>query len=101
MSDPSYVFLLFIVTSLIVLGAWIYPTSRPHDFTPVGLACATFAMSPLGLLYGLFEIAASRKDQKKGRLALSCVGLIGNIVWFGIGLVFLFRFNWVRWMFGH
>ena len=94
-------FVMLIVTSLIVLGAWIYPTSRPHDFTPVGLACATFPMSPLGSLCGLFEIAAMRKNKKKGLLALSCVGLIGNIVWFGIGLVFLLRFDWVGWAFGH
>jgi hypothetical protein len=94
-------FILFIVTSLIVLGAWIYPASRPHDFTPVGLACATFPMPPLGSLCGLVEIAVMRKKKKKGLLALSCVGLIGNIVWFGIGLVFFLRFDWDRWSFGH
>ena len=92
---------MLIVTTLIVLGAWLYPTSRPHDFTPVGLACATFPMSPLGSLCGLFEIAAIRKTKKKALLALSCVGLVGNIVWLGIGLVFLLRFDWVGWAFGH
>jgi hypothetical protein len=92
---------MLIVTTLIVFGAWLYPTSKPHDFTPVGLACATFPMSPLGSLCGLFEIAAMRNNKKKGLLALSWVGLIGNIVWFGIGLVFLLRFHWVRWLFGH
>ena len=58
-------------------------------------------MPPLGSLCGLVEIAVMRKKKKKGLLALSCVGLIGNIVWFGIGLVFLLRFDWVGWAFGH
>jgi hypothetical protein len=58
-------------------------------------------MSPLGSLCGLFEIVAMRKNKKKGLLALSCVGLIGNILWLGIGLFFLLRFDWGRWLFGH
>jgi hypothetical protein len=95
--------ILFIVTTLLVPGAWLYPTRPEHDFTPVGLVCVTFTTSPFGVLCGLFEIAAMRKNTNtnKRRWALSCVGLIGNIVWLAVGLFFLFRFNWSRWAFGH
>jgi hypothetical protein len=92
---------MLIVSTLIVLGAWLYPTSKEHDFTPIGLVCITVSKAPLGSLCGLLEILAKRKNKNRGPLVLSCVGLIGNILWLGIGLIFLFRFNRVRWMFGH